>query len=622
MNYYHFKIVSVQNPARVRNFSPFIALLIIILLNFVTYGEAQSATTRSLTTKLHPNPIPNDKGNPFYPPIQGASLIPKTKGLLAKRDLNLNTHALFTGTNDPIMCRHLSLEVLNHVSPAGEIDLTPYASTSGISEKIAFDMEAQLNRLLTEAPDVHMIENKKLGEFSETHLTEMSAKEIPIQKILMSSGEHAMGLWLTISHENDGPMYGVHVYDPNYTVIYKSVTTASLSDIGKLSLTSFIDSHNYETYYHPRGSDNSVSMLFFLSEQCQDTPKQERRLTRHTGTLTSEVFYHLMDTNFHEDITRHFSDFSKKNLTKRAKQNIINILLDTENNRPPSLYIALQKNNKAAINAYFAGITTLGFSKKTILHLVTAKTKDGIPGLHMALQRDSDAAVTAYFEGIQSLHFSKKELLSLVKAKLSDGTPGLYIALQMNSHNTVHAYFEGIKSLGFSNDEVLDLARAPRKDGLPGLYAAFQTNSKDSITAYLREIASLDLSKEELLALVAAKDFNGVPGLALALHQNSTDAITAYLRGLQDLGLSKKDLLSLVSAKTITGETGISFALTKNSKAAIRAYFKGLTHLGISKADFTSGMSAKQPNGRPSLNMAAYPKEAVAAYNKGLQSLS
>ena len=515
-------------------------------------AAGRNAMTRAAESSRPRNPSP--KGEKPNTPHRQAQywdyrvsaepkpLTPQTIVFSNLENLNLNAQTKFTNTAEPIVCRHISLSVLQDVTLLGIVDFKPYSSKEGIVKKIPFDIQQKYENLRKQAHDVHMIENEKLGNWLALQFIDMSKNKIALQKTLIESTAHAMGLWLTLTNSFGKPTYSVNFYDPNFTVVYQSVTSDSLADITQLSLKSFVDINKYKWYYgeplHP-----SVSSLFVLPNGSGDTSKKEPHLTKHTRIVTKETLLYLMGLNFHE-----------------------------------------------ALSESFAELKALGLSNEALLPLLAAKTEDGEPGLYIALIQNSNNAIAAYFEGLKVLGLSNKELLPLLAAKRKDGMPGLFVALYANNRDAIAAYLERLKSLGLSNEELLPLLAAKREeDGAPGLNIAFQKNNSAAIAAYLKELKEFELPKKKLLSLLAAKRVeDGAPGLFVALENNKAAAIAAYFEGLKDLGLSNEALLPLLAAKRADGLPGLFIAIHYNSSDAIDAYLKGAKDLGLSKESLLS----------------------------------
>jgi ankyrin repeat protein len=626
MHHYHFKIVSVRNPTHYPKIPAFMAFLILILSSIVTYGAAQSSGPRNPSPKGEKPNTPHRQAQYWdYPECVSAEpkpLTPQTIVFSNKKNLNLNGQTNFTNTAKQIVCRHISLSVLQDVTLSGTVDFEPYSSKEGIANKIPFDIQQKYDDLIKQAHDVHMIENEKLGNWLALQFSDMSKNKIALQKILVESTVHTMGLWLTLTDSHGKPTYRVNFYDPNFTVRCRYFTSDSLAGITQLSLKSLMEINEYESYYqeplHP-----SVSMLLVLPNGSDDTCKKEPHLTKHTRIVTRETRFHLMRINFHEALSESFAELRASGLSKKE---LLPLLAAKSDNGIPGLFVALQNNNAAAIAAYFEVLKALELSNEALLPLLAAKREDGVPGLHIALRQNSNDAIAAYFEGLKDLGLSNEALLSLLAAKSEAETPGLQMVLLYDNKAAIAAYFKGLKALGLSNEELLPLLAAKREDGLPGLFMALQNNNAAAIAAYCEGLKALGLSKKELLPLLAAKSEDGLPGLFVALQNNNAAAIAAYCEGLKDLGLSKKELLPLLAAKSEDGVPGLYVALEVNSKAAIAAYFEGLEGLkalGLSNEALLPLLEATREGGIPGLFVALQKNnaDAIAAYFKGLKAL-
>ncbi len=326
MKNHHFKIVSVRNPAHVPKIPTFLAVLILILSSVVTYGAAQSSRHTNLSPKeKEPKTPPTQENycdNAACVSTEQKPLTPETKGLVTQKSLNLNMQTTFTNTTQPIICSHLSLSILLDVTPSGTVDLKPYSSKKRIAKKIPFGMEEQYNSVTKQAHDVHLIENEKLGNWLTLQFNDMRHNQTPLQKILLQSTNHAMGLWLTLTNSHEKPTYGVNLYDPNFTVIYKSVSADSLADITPLSLKSLIEIVGYKAYYQAP-LETSVSMLFVLPNGPADTSQKEPLLTKHTRILTRETVFHLMSYNFHEALRETFAELKSSSLSKKTRLSLL-----------------------------------------------------------------------------------------------------------------------------------------------------------------------------------------------------------------------------------------------------------------------------------------------------------
>ena len=419
MYHYHFKIVSVRNPTHYPKIPAFMAFLILILSSVVTYGAAQSSRPRNPSPKGEKSNTPHIWDNPKCVPAEPKPLTPQTIVFSNLENLNLNAQTNFTNTAEPIVCRHISLSVLQDVTLLGIVDFEPYSSKEGIVKKIPFDIEQKYDDLIKKAYDVHMIENEKLGNWLALQFSDMSKNKIALQKTLIESTAHAMGLWLTLKNSHGKPTYCVNFYDPNFTVRYRYFSSDSLADITQLSLKSFVEINEYKSY-HQEPLHASVSMLSVLPNGSDDTCKKEPHLTKHTRIMTKETLFYLMRMNFHE-----------------------------------------------ALSESFAGLKASGLSNEELLPLLAAKREDGVPGLFMALQSNSNDAIAAYFEELKSLGLSNEELLPLLAAKTNDGIPGLYSALHHNSNDAIAAYLKGAKDLGLSKESLLSfIKKAPEAGDL------------------------------------------------------------------------------------------------------------------------------------------------------------
>jgi hypothetical protein len=415
--------------------------------------------------------------------------------------------------------------------PALKSDYDDYKDLKTITARIKAPpgklerLEKRAQQVLAHAPEVHLIDNRKLSSFIAAQLETMEKNREPARQIVWSSTKHVMDLTLRIKNKNGEKLYVIKPYDPNSTTTHLRTTLSSLEAVEALTLNQILSGDNLIKHYWPEGKGLSTMTVRPPEEEISAYAQRpagavagrELISTLPPKDVDATAIWHMLTHGFSGDL-------------RSLKSEIVG--------RPVSELSAL-----------------LG---------TPAGMEEGDPGLYMALQNGHADAVRAFGEIVAMLPEELQR--DLLACKGGDGTPGLFVALQDGHADAVRAFGEIVATLPIELRG--DLLACKRADGTSGLAMALLEVHADALKAFGE---SLSLLPENLRKdIVACEDKTGVPVLSHALRQGNREAILAYGELLKTVPPPQR--ASLLAAKDANGNGGLAWAMRKGHKDAVLAY--------------------------------------------------
>ncbi|WP_176696098.1 ShET2/EspL2 family type III secretion system effector toxin [Candidatus Ichthyocystis sparus] len=307
---------------------------------------------------------------------------------------------------------------------------------------------------------------------------------------------------------------------------------------------------------------------------------------------------------------------------------LFDILMSSSNSGASGLFMAMQENCSDAISA-FGGLVDklLSFSgkmpdsslAKMIFDLLLSSNNEGVPSLFIAMQEGCAGAVSAFGNLIERLLFFSEKIPASRLAKMifdlllssnNDGVPSLFIAMQEGCAGAVSA-FGGLMDilLLFLQEKVsadnlakviFCLLMAKRCDDLSCLLMSIYKGGTSVLSAFaclldrllsLRDKLSGDSMKKFVFDLLTEKDSNGKTGLFVAMSNGYAGTVHAF-GDLLDRFLSLETTISntrftemvshLLIARSDYGMTALSSALENNHAGAVIAYLSLLRKINES----------------------------------------
>jgi ankyrin repeat protein len=523
---------------------------------------------------------------------------------------------------EDVVCRTFveDLQTRRAGDPALKSDYDDYKDLETIAARIKAPpgklerLEERAPQVLTHAPEMHLIDNRKLSSFIAAQLETMDKNGEPARQILWSSTNHAMDLTLRIKNKNGEKRYVIKHYDPNFTTSHVRIALSSLEAVEALTLKQILSGEDLIKHYWPEGKGLSTMTVRPPEEEISAYAQRPagavagRKLisTLPPKDVDATAIWHMLTHGFSGDLR------SLKNEIAGRPVAELSALLGTPagiEEGAPGLYMALQNRHADAIRAFGEIVAILPEELRG--DLLACKLADGTPGLSIALQDGHADAVRAFGEIVAML---PEELRGdLLACKDDDGTPGLFMALQDGHAEAVRAFGEIIATLP---DELRgDLLACKRANGTPGLYMALQNGHADAVRAFGESVAMLP---EKLRGdLLACKKDDGTPGLYMALQNGHADAVKAFGESLSLLPEIPENLRKyLLAGKDKTDLPALSHVLGQGNREAILAY--GALLKTVPPPQRASLLAAKDANGNGGLAWAIRErhKDAVLAYGE------
>lgn len=380
---------------------------------------------------------------------------------------SLNGMALFAGTDEKIVCRHLALAWLQALGSLKTL-YEKFSSVESITESISRDVERQYQHLRNSATECHLISNNDLGKLFIDQFKAMRDQGLNTRKILLCSttnrdaDTHAMAVWLTTKVEANGETaYVVHFYDPNFTTTHTRAKTYDLEPAKSnwtlgafLNHQSLPNGRSIEQSYYP---DISLSVAYVVPDSwdaqsaLDDLNHQappNRVFSSHDIELNAASIHYLLKSNFPATLGELKID-GVDGISALPEPALFAVLAAKRPDGVAGLYNVMLNGNADAIRAYRTLLKNSGVSNPAFFKALAGEGADHFVGLYVALHNGHTEAIKAYGELLQDFDWSgsEQDLLNLIDGRNSSGTLALYFAFKHGHVAAAHEYCRLIDSL-------------------------------------------------------------------------------------------------------------------------------------------------------------------------------
>jgi len=542
-------------------------------------GEPQTLNAelhRPLGTRAHAELIDHIRQFPYYSE--------KPKRLTFD---NLNGEVRFADGhvgNRAIECRHLAAAWALQAA-AGKPDYASLRDPDGIQRSVPSSMQALYERLMTSAPENHLVTLRGWGPFIASQLRELAATgNEASRQMLIGSGNHMMAMELKVKHGASGRRYVANFYDPNVTAAHKRVASGDLRQFETLGMGSaFASPLARESYFKgesvamvtvvPAGGEPSIPPL-----EAGGDP--ERRLSGELPPLDESVMNHLMHGGFAGALRDILPAFAE--LARRAPHEAVTLLAGRADDIP-GLCRAMLRGQAHAVNAFSMLMALVPPSQHA--WLLAARGANDVPALYAGMVFNQAPAVRAFIDAVAGSAVPPAEQVALLAAQRSgNGLTALAGAMGRGHVDSVNAYLDGLAAhqvLGAEHKvALLSLEDGP---GLPALARGLLQGTPDTAAAMTGWIARQDFSAEDRRHLLVSPDRRGTPALDHMLHDGAADNVRAYVSAVLDSPMEEADKLHVLAGGRRPAHWR-QLAAAHADSAAMRAYRDAVRDSSLSPA--------------------------------------
>jgi len=403
---------------------------------------------------------------------------------------NLNTMAKFTGTNESIDCLHLATYQQMQQAQDSRIkfNYTKFSKLKSIENNVKPDIEKTYETLKEQASEVHLIDNKRFGQFLARQFDAMEKNGKQSKLMLLHSTNHAMNLGLMIKEKDDKKSYVVKFFDPNETTTGTHSKTNHAKTFETQTLASYITEAGALHAYYPEPV--GMSLIFVRTEDETQKSISTAHSSRVNRTLTSmdidhidaTVMWHLIREGFTGNLRKLHDYFSSLPEDKR-----IELLSCKHEDGTPALFMSMQDGKTESVKA-FGELLKLAepIPQDKLFTLIAAKDVENTPALFRSMQGGKTESVKAFGELLKLFDsVPQDQLFMLIAAKDAENTPALSISMENRHAETVKAWGELLKLFeSMPQDQLFRLIAATDAEGTPALFISMQNGDAESVKAY------------------------------------------------------------------------------------------------------------------------------------------
>jgi len=349
---------------------------------------------------------------------------------------DFNMMAKFTGTDEPITCRHLATyqQMQQAQSPRIKFDYKKFSNLISIESNVKPDIKKTYKALKKQASEVHLIDNRRFGHFLARQFEGMEKDGKQSKLMLMESTNHVMNLGLMIKEKNGKKSYVVKFFDPNETTTGTRSKSNNAKTFETQTLASYITDAGALHGYYPEPV--GMSLIFSRMGKEAQTSTSTSHGTRIDRTLTSmdidnidaTVIWHLMSEGFFGNLKQLHGHF-----TALPEDERIELLAATNAQDYPALFVGMQNGHAEAIKVYgelFKQFESI--PENELIKLIAGRASNGYPALFGGMYKGNADVIKAYGELLKLAPPDMQADVLLAKVSLGEheGKSGLQIALE------------------------------------------------------------------------------------------------------------------------------------------------------------------------------------------------
>lgn len=483
------------------------------------------------------------------------TLLPSTKPSIPKHipyysekpdrrnDVNLSCQVPYPGepegSEEVVECRHLALAWVSQLQATGKPDYSAFSSKEAIQKTVQPETGALNFRLLTSAPEVHLVPLKDWGRFVAGQLKSLEATGGSATKQLMvGSVNHGMALELKVKQDSSGTRYVANFYDPNLTATHKRMASNSIADFEALKVVDLLNDPSSLQYYF---GDESVAMVMALppggpaSLPPPPGAAPDRRLAGPVPPLDRSVMDPLLTYGFAgtlRDIKDEVVELARQDPAKAE-----HLLAVRAWDGTAGLSIAMADGHKHAVGAFVDLVAATGLPEQVQMGLLEARPPKDLLSLNAVMGKSWLEAAQAYFDGLgRHPLLDDNAKAQLMASHDANGCSAMAFAMIAGTPDIVGALATRIARLDVASETRCQLLIASDGEGGLALADAMQDNAADRVTAYVKVVLDSPMNDDEKVYVLTA----GVPAgklLIAAQQQGASQAIDAYRKAIQGSNL-------------------------------------------------------------------------------------
>jgi hypothetical protein len=392
------------------------------------------------------------------------------------------------------------------------------------------NLSERANNLMLHAPEVHLIDNRRLSSFLAAQLEAMEKNGEPARQILWSTSNHTMDLGLRIKNKGGNKLYVIKHFDPNRTTSHVRVALDSLEAVEALTLNQIIDGDRLIKLYWPE--PKGLSLMTIRPPEDEIQAYALRPAGAVAGRTLSSLpapeevdgtaIWHMLSEGFSGNLRR------LKDALASLPSAELSTLLGTPAGAEltPGLFFALQNENADVIRVFGEYLALVPENLRA--DLLACKRPDGVPGLAIALVLGNASAIEAFAECLPLVPENLRS--DIVACKDGKGMPGLRHALVSGQKKSVLAYGKLLKAIPPLQRAPLLAAKDANKTG--GLVGAMMNGHTDAVRAYGEVLLDCVPTAQFAEVLLAART-SDLFATEWTLNHGNIEAFNAFCAILQ-----------------------------------------------------------------------------------------
>lgn len=526
---------------------------------------------------------------------------------------SLNLKARFAGTQDPIVCRHLStafwLARMDYLARkhTGDVKSAPnpalrfedfFTSTQDIQDKVPASMQARWCSECTRSTENHLVATRRWNEFLQGRFTDMVQALAPGQAHactpwLVMSSTHAMYLELQVKRDAEAQVHGVVLmYDPNVTGSYRRVrlddpcaAACALEDL----LPRLRPEEDPVANYFGEPADDRVAMVVALPELHRQpgaaepaaSPARPRGLDLRCAPPQGHVHEAIVRlfTGLSDGLDTRVADPAQRAALARAR---IEGPTDQGGRYHQSLVgIAIGYDDATLVRTLAAMATPTG--ARMPLAWLYEPSPQGTTPLAQALKEGKPLALRALMEAAEGSDASVEDLQAFYAAPHLR-TPALYTLAVDGSDAMLEPYCEALSHSRLFSPQKLELLRAVSMDGTPAMHAAARAQRLGAVRTLAASGRAANLDSAAMLKLLDGRTFVGITCLQEAMDQGRAEVVRVLMDEALRSGLDAAHRIAFVTAPRMNGMSALLSATLGGHTEAVKAWTEGALSL-LASAD-------------------------------------
>jgi hypothetical protein len=511
--------------------------------------------------------------------------------------VNYNAEANFKGTEDPIVCRHLSFRwLLQRITNNYKSDYQLFKDEKAIADNIAPINDELFRNALANADERHLRRNSEWGQFIVQQFRAMDApprdgnEKARTQHLYVSSTNHGMAAELKIRYADDGAKsYVVHFYDPNDTLGDKRIAVTDFEDLIGLPLASFLPTERNEETYYGEKEKEQISMIHVLSpDSFAANPVTEdatpKRLTSRIDDLNRTVLFFLLQRGCSDDL-RDLQPQIAQHLNSLTSEKQIKFLSALKMEGIPGFFMALQNGYPEAVRLFFRLVLGTNLSNSEKIALLSPRDTGGISGLEVTLYRSHSKTAEAFCDEILKSTLPPEARAEILAGKTSKEVPALNRAFFFQREDMVGQCCDIALNSGLPSPFQVELLSAENPGKIAAFHLGMYQGYAKEVKTFCGRVLKSKLDPKDKVDLLLARSGKGDTALGSALEKNHPDAVEAYCDAIINSNLDLNYKIELLSAADSDGDPALRKGLGSGNVDAAKRFCKCVLRSNLPPSD-------------------------------------